>query len=387
MDKQLGLNDLIRRIYKTAMDPNEWQELAPILADNFKTSVVARLEQNLITGEGKGYQSLGLDRQDIENYESYYGPRSVLFRDSISNSREGAIFTDQMAANYDDYISSETYHDFIKKIQAEHAICMVTERSSEVLSYLLLRRSEKVSFYTKEEVEFSNLLMPHLIQATQIAREMGRKEVLAQAFEQSFDRLAAGVIIINQDNHVVFANQAAEQIFSRDDGLRVTGKKLRATEPNNDASLTTSIQKVFNLVDGESFKATKPLLITRKELARPYQVSLMPLIQETLAVHESCQLVLAIVNDPDRQVVSSEQMLATMYQLTLAEARVVQSLCNGLSVTDIAVLLNSNDNAVRFHIKNVFQKLHVKRQSELVSLILKGPFSVLFNGVSVCERS
>lgn len=373
MDKQSAINDLIRRIYKTAMDPNEWHDLAPMLADNFKTSIVARLEQNLVTGEGQTNLSVGLDKQAIDSYKTYYGPRSVLFRDSIRQRKSGSIFTDEMALDYDEYINSETYNDYLKKYHAEHAVCMVTERSDEVLSYLLFRRTEKIGFYTKDEIALSNLLIPHLVQATQIAREIGRKDVLSQAFGQSFNKLLAGVIILNKSNKVVFFNQAAERIFSRNDGLSMVGEKLQA----NDSSLQNSIKTLFELVDGNLHAVAKPLLISRDEMAEPYRVSLMPLVQDTLAVHESSQLVLAIVNDPERHELNDEQMLAAMYQLTISEARVVQALCNGLAITEIALVVKSSENAVRFHLKNVFQKLHVKRQSELVSLILKGPLSLL----------
>ncbi|NOQ94740.1 MAG: hypothetical protein GQ547_08935 [Methylophaga sp.] len=377
INEQATLNELIRRIYHTVIKPEEGNELLATLAETFKSPVVVQMEQSAHTGEGQGIQGLGLDSQMKKEYQEYYGQRSVLFRDIADNYQQGTVFHDQMASNYGEYLSSEAYHDFFKKNKIENILSLVTSNHQDLVTAVIFRRSEKVGFYSKDEIALAQLLIPHIVQSTQMSYKIGQKEVLSNAFEQSFDRLSVGVIIMNQYSHIVFANQAAEQVFSRDDGLSMKGKKLKATEQNNNASLTASIKKMFTLMDGDTLNAVKPFLITRKHLARPYQVSLMPLIQETSPVHESSQLVLAIINDPDSQTVSSEQMLAAVYQLTLAEARVVHALCNGLSVSDIAVAVSSTDNTVRFHIKNVFQKLHVKRQSELVSLILKGPLSFL----------
>jgi len=371
MNKQTVINELILRIYKTALEPNEWLTLRPILADTFSSSIIAH------AGQGKGFQSLGIDKQARQSYEQYYGPRSILFRDIADNYPTGTVFADQMASNYEEYLDSETYHDYFKPHQAEHLLSVVTSNDEDEVTFVSLRRSEKKGFYSKEEVELANLLMPHLVQAHQMAREFGQKDLLTHAFEDAFDKLSTGIAIISKPNHVIFANQAAEQLFSRGDGLSTKANKLHANSPQADSTLQAAIHQLFEVVDGESFNASKPLSIARTIAARPYQVSLMPLVQDVLASHSNHELLLVMMHDPDAQALNNELLLTTLYQLTTTEAQVVEAMCNGLSVADIALTLNNTDNAIRFHIKNIFQKLHVKRQSELVSLILKGPFSQL----------
>jgi DNA-binding CsgD family transcriptional regulator len=377
MKQQVAINDLIRRIYNAVIEPDEWNNILAILAENYKSTIATNLEQNILSGEGNGYQSLGFTAQELQDYEQYYGPRSILFK-NIRDYTEGTVFTDQMVPNYEEYRASETYNDFHKKKKADHGLGLITSNSDEWMSYIVLRRSEKVGFYTKDEIEMSNLLVPHLLQATKMAREIERKDVLYKSFEEAFNKLAVGIVLITKSSHVIYANDVAETIFSRNDGLRTVRQYLTAKHSTDNAALRTAIEQIFEMLSGDSIQAAKPVLINRTQSFRPYQLSIMPLIQELLPANSSHEHALVIINDPESTPINNEEMIATLYQLTLAEARVAQALCNGLSVSEMAVQLKASDNTIRFHIKNIFQKLHVKRQSEVVSLILNGPISLLF---------
>jgi len=58
--------------------------------------------------------------------------------------------------------------------------------------------------------------------------------------------------------------------------------------------------------------------------------------------------------------------------LTLREQQVVEGLVDGLSYKLIADRYSLSIETVRFHIKNVYKKLHVNSKSEVVSKALKG---------------
>lgn len=58
--------------------------------------------------------------------------------------------------------------------------------------------------------------------------------------------------------------------------------------------------------------------------------------------------------------------------LTLREQQVVEGLVDGLSYKLIADRYSLSTETVRFHIKNIYKKLHVNSKSEVVSKALKG---------------
>lgn len=66
-----------------------------------------------------------------------------------------------------------------------------------------------------------------------------------------------------------------------------------------------------------------------------------------------------------------EKKLAEQFDLTPAETRVTLALCEGMSVAEVALSMNVARTTAAFHLRNIFQKTDVSRQTELVALVLK----------------
>lgn len=65
-----------------------------------------------------------------------------------------------------------------------------------------------------------------------------------------------------------------------------------------------------------------------------------------------------------------------IFGLTSAETRVLEGICRGRPLEEIAFSMSCKVGGVRFHIKNIFQKTGVRKQAELVSLALNFMFSL-----------
>ncbi len=59
-------------------------------------------------------------------------------------------------------------------------------------------------------------------------------------------------------------------------------------------------------------------------------------------------------------------------QLTEKEGEVLKYLIDGLSYKMIADAMNNSINSVRYHVKNIYKKLHINSRPELVKLYLDG---------------
>ncbi len=81
--------------------------------------------------------------------------------------------------------------------------------------------------------------------------------------------------------------------------------------------------------------------------------------------------------DPHHSHPLSSEALAVVYGLTLAEARVAVAVANGMTVKQIAKNQRTSPNTIRTQLQSVFQKVGVRRQSELVRRLLAGPFQTI----------
>ena len=78
------------------------------------------------------------------------------------------------------------------------------------------------------------------------------------------------------------------------------------------------------------------------------------------------------ISDPESSRVSETQVIATVYELTHAEAELVRLLSCGLSLEQVAERRGVTMNTARGQLKQVFAKTDTNRQGELVRLVLMG---------------
>ena len=74
--------------------------------------------------------------------------------------------------------------------------------------------------------------------------------------------------------------------------------------------------------------------------------------------------------------------IALAFNLTAAEAEVALSLVNGLKLADIAENKSVGIETVRSQVKNIFHKLGVNKQQEVVRMIVQTLLPVADSGSS-----
>jgi DNA-binding CsgD family transcriptional regulator len=85
--------------------------------------------------------------------------------------------------------------------------------------------------------------------------------------------------------------------------------------------------------------------------------------------------VAVFISDPNAQQPISVDNLVSVYKLTPSEAQVAISIANGHSIENIAKQSNHSAHTIRSQLKSTFKKTGVSRQSELIKLLLTGPFA------------
>lgn len=124
--------------------------------------------------------------------------------------------------------------------------------------------------------------------------------------------------------------------------------------------------------------ADKPSLDPRVVRVPPAYRALYPDLSARLAaahaagnpevVAAAAAMIEALAANARRQ----EGMLIAQFDLTPAQARLAVHIREGGTLADYATRTGLTANTVRQHLKLVFQKIGVRRQSELAALLLAG---------------
>jgi len=196
-------------------------------------------------------------------------------------------------------------------------------------------------------------------------------EVFGQMAE-TLNRLAAGVILLDSAERIVFANGVARQILDEDDGLAVGPGGLRGSFSQESQAIKQLLKRIDDSGAGEA--RARGLALRRPSGRRPLLLFACPLA--TSRPEDPTQPAIAVfVTDPEQRPRWREDLARDLYGLTAAEARVALSLAEGKRLDEIAEDFGVAQTTITFHLRNLFAKTQTSRQADLIALFLISPIA------------
>jgi DNA-binding CsgD family transcriptional regulator len=268
----------------------------------------------------------------------------------------GAMGSDQAAA----------YHDWLREIEGSHILGVDLKISSGFEARLRLCRNAGGGPFSSEERSFVEVILPHLRRTIELFQRLAaaRSEhlILVEAVEQ----FSVGTILLDHKLSVIRLNEVAAAILAEADGIRLVGK----TVAFDDSSKSMKLRVFVNAVAAGNLKENRSVIMIerpsgRRELALMVKPVTLPNFMHT----GQAPAVALFLTDPGRQRKVEPEIVRKIFSFTPAEADVASALANGCSVSDTAELLGIAITTVRAHLRSIFSKLGVGRQSQLVHLI------------------
>jgi len=163
---------------------------------------------------------------------------------------------------------------------------------------------------------------------------------------------------------VTLTNRAADAILKRGDGL-ISRNGLRAANRQQTAKLQNAIAAVCMQRDSESV-----VQVYRPSGSKPFEVLVCPLPSHS-SLRKGRAAAVLFITDPEAEAPLDSRKLHELFGLTPAEIRLCVALVKGKSVPEYAHEAAISSNTARTHLKRMYSKTGVRRQSELVRLLLK----------------
>ena len=212
-------------------------------------------------------------------------------------------------------------------------------------------------------------LAPHLQCAVRIHNRIAGLESGLNAATAALNRFPTGIIAVDSDARLVLTNRAADAILKRGDAL-ISRDGLRAANRQETAKLRNAIAAVCMQRDSGILKPETLVQVYRPSGLKPLEVLVCPLPSHNSLVKERAAAAL-FITDPEEGATMDSRALHQLFGLTPAEIRLCIALVKGKSVKEYAHEAAISSNTARTHVKRIYSKTGVKRQSELVSLLLQ----------------
>jgi DNA-binding CsgD family transcriptional regulator len=194
--------------------------------------------------------------------------------------------------------------------------------------------------------------------------------LLLAGFE-ALDLLNIGLAVTGPSGFVLVANRSFEHILASRDGLELSSDGVLQAQKECGPALSELLQRTSRGgTAGKGSKQDTVMAVTRSSGKRPLTLQVRS-AKMAAGAEEAGPSVLVFVLDPELRVEAAEEELRQLYGLTSTEARLANLLMEGKTVDECCELLRVRHSTGRTHLQHLFEKVGVKRQSELVSVLWK----------------
>ena len=221
--------------------------------------------------------------------------------------------------------------------------------------------------WSSAQVGTIEALLPHLRQFVRVRAALVDTRALGASMAGLLDNARTGVVQLDRRGRVVAANDAIRALLHEGDGLSDRDGVLRAILPEEDAVLQRLVAQALPFPDGPGAGGSMRL---SRAGCRP------GLVLHVSPVHEPGgepgrsrigALVLAV--DPVRRWDLDPERVADLLGLTPAESQITVLLARGRSIDEIAAATGRGRNTVKWHIRHIYAKNGLSRQTELMRLV------------------
>jgi DNA-binding CsgD family transcriptional regulator len=207
--------------------------------------------------------------------------------------------------------------------------------------------------------------------SSNLASSEGAGEVTLDLVLETLDLIDLAILIVDRAGRVFYSNRAARAFLREGQVLRLSAGRLSSVGPKASSGLQGAVAALArNSADRPRHGALVPLTDIDGTVRAASWV--LPLSAGRLVAKGPCSegCAVVVVREIARAGAISSEFFARCYGVTQAERRLLQTLAEGMTVTEAGHALKVSPNTVKSHLKSLFAKTGTNRQAELMRLAL-----------------
>ena len=216
------------------------------------------------------------------------------------------------------------------------------------------------------EQEFLALISPHLRRAALIGDLLDQARIEAQYYQATLHALSIAVVLTSADGRVLFANEAAETMFRNNGPVLKSNGKLKAEHPAAQSVLQHALAMASET--DQSLGAGGigiPVSGKGQQSAVAY---VLPLTDGTARGAFRPATAAVFVSAPTAASPPPHAILAALYNLTPAEARVAVTAMAGMTKPDMLHHHQISENTLKTQLSQIYKKTGTTNIGTLIKL-------------------
>lgn len=364
-----SIHATVQRIYDAALTTNAWQPMLESVVDLMGGNHAMLFARDPAREHASVAKSAGLDERAFARFLS---PEAAgWIEPSVRAVPSGAVVIQSRLVPDRDFERSDFYNDFVRPAGGFHGMAFGHATPTLSSFFAVCRRRQAGDFEAKDAAVLETL-SPHLAMALRVRQRLDVTDLGAAGAWAAIDQLGTAFMIVDAQSAVVFANEAALHLFHDGRGLRLGHDGLCGTDAAASRTLRRLIASCVQTGAANGSAAGVVDLPCREQ--QPLRIAVTPFRPERIGMDTGWRarpLALLVVTDPAQERDARKAQLRRRFGLTPAEADVAMEIARGDGRKAAAARLGVADSTARMHLTRIFDKTGVRRQAELVRIILQ----------------
>jgi DNA-binding CsgD family transcriptional regulator len=363
-----ALSCLIGSIYDCALDPSRWDTTLIEIKD------ALHCENAILHLNDLRHDRIIVSK--IVGMEPYWLER-VLSHSSEINLRLAQDLATWPSLDQAHVVSRHMPREFIENSRYVQE-CWGPQGIVDVIAYFLMNtptrfsgisfgRHKKYGLIGEREIELGDLLLPHIRRAVTISDVLDANKIERARMSEALDALRCAVVLTDARCAVLHANRSAQSMLVNGGHLQDIGGVLQAKSAAAAAELRAAV-RIAAQDEAEIGKAGLAIRLTGSN-EPPVFAHVLPMNGGDRRTRLQPSAVAAVFINAPVNKEDVAHLMATAYELTPAETRVLASLLAGRTLTATATALGITVATAKTHLEHIFAKTGVTRQAELMRLL------------------
>lgn len=366
IELELGEYDrIVSALYDASLDSRRWAEALEMFRSLFQANYVTLILRSPDESNLGMMIAVGVEGGDKVTYLPYGHSMTPFVNQPIDK-----IFTVEDLMSEAEWRRMPYYQHWCAPVDVFHVMgADISTPDSGKLRFRITRGEAAPKFSALDRVRCEALL-PHLRRALHIHNLIDRSESLGTLYSQAIGRLSVGTLVLDDSGKVLEQNLIARELLAANDGLKLVGGRLEASYPSDNRELQQLIRGAFARHSGDPLAVASAMSVSRPSGQVSLGVVVEPVPSQEWAEGKGQPAVVVYIRDAAGKSLASTAAAKQLFNLTPAETALAMELANGLSLEEAAEALNIRRNTARAHLRSIFSKTGVRRQTELVRIML-----------------
>ncbi|RZO83211.1 MAG: helix-turn-helix transcriptional regulator [Oceanococcus sp.] len=371
---QAQLDRLLGAIYDGLNESPPWQGALEMLRETLNAAhVTLMLRPPSQESTGVMINTGVVDDSATESYEQRF-----FAVDPFVGLPPGEVVSADELMGKDQWRKSTMYQEYLKPLDIGYLLGADITTKDGIECRLRVTRAQDQQGFSENDKMICRVLLPHMERAIRLHARLDTLECERQLYSGAVNRLLLGIAYFNHEGSIVHLNDEAQRILADRDGVSRSGKGLAASSRSENQEL----QRLITEAVSGSVTETGPGLAEAMSVTRPSGRSQIGIVVRSIPFGEFSEskhrpAAVVYLRDPDTSPAQpSQEVVRRVFGLTRMEANLAILLAEGNTLDEAAEKLNVRRNTARTHLRSIFGKTGVTRQTMLVRMLLNSVVSL-----------